>query len=66
MTVYYGYFPDFGVVYLNCLDTSREITVFDNEELGAIAESLREVEAELERVKTINIRKRSVPDHDGG
>lgn len=57
VTAYYAYFPDFGVVYLNCVDTGREKIRFSASELVAINESLEEVKVELERRKTIRVRK---------
>ena len=59
VTAYYAYFPDFGVVYLNCVDTTRERLRFSLDELQAINDALREVEVELERLKTIRVRKRA-------
>lgn len=56
VTTYYAYFPDFGIVYLNCVDTGHERVRFSAEELHEINEALREVEAELERLKTIRVR----------
>jgi hypothetical protein len=65
VTVYYGYFPDFGIVYMNCVEEGRDKLQFSDDDLAIIAESLRGVEAELERLKTIRIRDRSVASGDG-
>ncbi len=65
VTVYYGYFPDFGVVYLNCVEEGREKLQFSEDDLAMIAGSLRKVEQELERLKTIRVRSRSVTPQDG-
>jgi hypothetical protein len=56
VTAYYAYFADFGVVYLNCVDTGSEKVRFSTIELNAINEALQEVEVELERLKTIRVR----------
>lgn len=66
VTVYYAYFPDFGVVYMNCLDTSKERMKFAPEDVTAINDAIQEVESELERLKTIRVRRRSVEAGDGG
>ena len=66
VTAYYAYFPDFGIVYMNCLDSTLEKLRFSQEELIAINQAIREVEVELERLKTIRVRRRSVEARDGG
>lgn len=57
ITTYYAYFPDFGVVYLNCVDTSRAKLKFTDEQIVAINAAILEVETELERLKTIRVRQ---------
>jgi hypothetical protein len=66
VTIYYAYFQAFGFVYMNCVDTSKERLKFSQRDLFAINESIQEVEAELERLKTIRVRRRSVESRDGG
>jgi hypothetical protein len=66
VAAYYAYFPDFGIVYLNCIDASKTKASFSPDELSAINEAILEVEQELERLKTIRVRYRSVPMRDGG
>ncbi len=65
VTAYYGYFPDYGVIYLNHLEAGRVRLNFNNQERAAIEQSLRKVEIELERLKTIRVRERSFKPEDG-
>lgn len=53
ITVYYGYFEDYGIVYLVCVEESGGDLAFSQEERGAIRESLVKVKRELDRLKTI-------------
>jgi hypothetical protein len=55
IAVYYGYFEEFGVVYLSCIDETAEDITFSREEYIAIKDELEKVIAELNRLKTIRI-----------
>lgn len=65
VTVFYAYFHEFGIVYLNCMDTGAKVT-FSPNELAAIASSLASVEAQIIRLQTIRVRARSIGEQDGG
>jgi hypothetical protein len=66
VTTYYAYFPDFGVVYLNCVDTGHERIKFSVADLQEINESITEFEAELERRKIIQVRAKRGTKHGRG
>lgn len=65
VTVFYAYFPEFGIVYLNCVDAGTKVT-FSSNEVAAIALSLAAVESEIIRRQTIRARPLSVGFQDGG
>ena len=59
VTVYYGYFEDYGIVYLSCFDEHAEPLTFSAEERNAIRRELEKVFAELERLKFIRTSGKS-------
>lgn len=51
--VYYAYFEDYGIVYLDCLDELAEGIVFSKLQRAQIRESLVRVRREIQRRRTI-------------
>ncbi len=66
VTVYYGYFEDYGVVYLSCVDERAEKLAFSPEERSAIKRKFDKIAAELDRWKTIRTSGKAAQgaDHD--
>ena len=63
-TVYYSYFLDYGVIYLISIERGRRGITFTDGELLSIRDALAAVEEELERRRTIRVRRRV--DHTRG
>lgn len=55
ITVYYGYFEEYGIVYLSCTDEREGHVEFSLEEQTAIRKELERVAAELGRLKFIRL-----------
>ncbi len=66
VTVYYAYFEEYGVIYLNCLDEQGATIDFSSEQRAAIKVKMGEVFAELDRLKTIRVSGKSAvgSEHD--